>query len=357
MKMETNLWTEYAQIVYEKKQNKSYYGIDIEAEKLFGETSDDECIEFIFKHFEKGKKQQAVNYFLKTDSDKEEMKKSHRAQHMVSLYLLGLAMNPLFDEKIRTKLKNNIKDMNWYDFRYTWFLTTLYHDLAMYREDLMAPSGDKCDLKGLQYSIYKHKMKNGQNFRPRFTEQSIELYRKYREEGEKADHGIAAGYIMFDELCKNYWKTIKGRKGEEIWIEELLWKEEHLDHFAYIADAVICHNVWMKYEKDEEYEKKGLNEFIVNKEKSNRLAIGEFPIQFALCLLDTIEPVKRFGKDVLKSISIEPKGNHGMVIKWDNIDEEENNFRYWKKNILEMPYWMDVNVQENEMKHEITIQW
>lgn len=101
----------------------------------------------------------------------------------------------------------------------------------------------------------------------------------------KLDHGIIAGYHFFESIYREYEQKL-GNK--EMQIEKinndriLLWDRSHMDHFAFIADAIISHNIWFGY--------LDRNEYI---EKWN---YDRYPLNFILCLLDTVEPVKDFVK-------------------------------------------------------------
>lgn len=77
------------------------------------------------------------------------------------------------------------------------------------------------------------------------------------------------------------------------------WHIEQLSHAAYAADAIICHNIWMGGEMDTElYQAYGLSPLLYLKHGENKLSIQKYPLQFMLCLLDTIEPAKRFAKKI-----------------------------------------------------------
>lgn len=90
----------------------------------------------------------------------------------------------------------------------------------------------------------------------------------------------------------------------------------------------------MKSSMKATYEEYGLNPLIVGRNGKNKLSIAEYPLQFILCLLDTIEPVKRFQElnpqDVLKLINVEFQ-NNGLKIEWDPELEKQEQFKDWKK--------------------------
>lgn len=80
-----------------------------------------------------------------------------------------------------------------------------------------------------------------------------------------------------------------------------------------------------------------------------------------LCLLDTIEPTKRFeGLDieyVLKNVFIEGMGEKIIRIKWNKEFQKENKekFNVWKTNIQDLEKWLGVTVKELDNMMDIKI--
>lgn len=121
----TNLFNRYSNLAC-----NSYYGIPIEPENLFEQGHEqDHCEAFIRTHFEKGCKGEALNF-------RETWEKRYKAEgkhvHAVSLYIMGLCFKDIICKKLKTKMKEILGDevTSWYEFRYTWFLTCLFHDAA-----------------------------------------------------------------------------------------------------------------------------------------------------------------------------------------------------------------------------------
>lgn len=85
----------------------------------------------------------------------------------------------------------------------------------------------------------------------RYDEETIKSYFKYLK-GERGrlhtEHGIIAGYKLFDSLYRNFCRVTEGKQFVAgVYTEKetgLHWRKSHLDHFAYISDAIICHNLW-----------------------------------------------------------------------------------------------------------------
>lgn len=79
-----------------------------------------------------------------------------------------------------------------------------------------------------------------------------------------------------------------------------------------------------------------------------------------LCLLDTIEPTKRFKRTpeyIMKSISIiYAKEEDKFIIKWEEKLNSEDEIGKWKNNITSLTDWMAVTVKEECIsKNEITL--
>lgn len=353
--------------------DNSYYNIDIYARDLFNGTPKEElinCRNFIKEHFDKGNKQEALCIPWN-----DEYNKTDKHTHTVSLYLLGL----LYESELGVKLENILKKLipiegDWYEYKYTWFLTCLYHDVASCIEHSALPKFPNDAQKQLsyyigdlniQYTPYSHStLKPGVSL-TRFSESLIHNYFRYRAESLVFDHGIVGGYYLFDRLFKNFtdktsthnWKTapVCLRHG-------LMWRLEHLDHFAYISDAIICHNLWTaKKGEDLKYIAFGLSPLIV-KGREGKLKFNQYPLQFLLCLLDSIEPVKRFGalssKEVLQKISIQLRpmdvDKYIFRISWDRSLEDQKEFDDWKKNIIDIGNWMDVTIKKTKCPIEIS---
>ena len=115
----------------------------------------------------------------------------------------------------------------------------------------------------------------------------------------------------------------------------------------------------------EDFEANNTN-FVQNKNRNKKLNIDDHPLQFMLCLLDTIEPVKRFSNfensmemdayDVLQRISIEKEWGNGIKIKWCPYLKELNSsgFESWMNGIKELEKWMAVTLL-HEGENSVTI--
>lgn len=378
--MMKSLWSRYSRL------GDSYYGISIEASDCIRNNfQKKDCLVFIQNHFEGGNKAEALNFPFQ-----KEFENNGKHQHTVALYFLGLHLYDMFNEKLQEKLRTLIlidELDNWYDFKYTWFLTCLYHDTASCIENLHRGSFLPEQKKTLDYYLGKFDIRHTPyNHIPlrkgaslvRFSELLVKNYFYYRMDRGVLDHGIIGGYYLFDRLYKNFREQTKNNAlnvRESVIRNGLSYRIEHLDHFAYIADAIICHNLWCAYEPKiiETYKEYGLDPLIIGEDSVNnnwghvqnkKLNVKDYTLQFLLCLLDSIEPVKRFtGKDdcsvsaynVLNKVSIEKAEDSAIKIEWCPCLKIQNSrgFTTWMNSIKELDKWMDVTVLfegENQVK-------
>ena len=372
--------------------DRLYYGIEINNLNLWENKN---CKHFIDDCFIQGQKHRLLDFDFK-----QEYLDKGKHLHTVSLYLLGIAFienNSLIPNSLERQLKTflpqynkwyNVKvkdnDKNYdsenYDFLYTWYLTALYHDVASCIENIRIPENPTERQKNLEYylgeldviySPYGEFPHRKLNIPQRFSENLIKNYFYYRANHGSCEHGILAGYLFFDRFVKNflgYCQNIKVKKEGFIKVEgDLKWHIEQLSHAAYVADAIICHNIWMGGEMDTElYQAYGLSPLLYMKHSENKLSIKKYPLQFMLCLLDTIEPVKRFAKksndeiyyptprDVLKDVKLEFQ-NDGLKVKWEESIKKQPDFQYWQGALKGVKNWMEVQCEVTDM--DAIISW
>lgn len=359
-----------------KDFKKSYYNISTQS--LFEEKnrfSKESCLKFIQEHFDHGQKKEALVLTFR-----DEYEKNGKHQHTVALYLLGLHLSELFDNCLERKINKLIPtSQNWYDFKYTWFLTCLYHDTASCIEQQPAIKFLTEHQKTLDFYLGNFDIIHTPfNYVPmqrgvsltRFSESLVKNYFYFRMDQHKLDHGILAGYIFFDKLYKNYIAKINNHicNNTACFIDGLKYRPEHIDHFAYIADAIICHNIWTATSSEaiKTYKKYGLEPLIIDSNhQSRRLDFNNYPLQFLLCLLDSIEPVKRFADegesgvkawDILNMISIERDGDDSIVIEWcPCLEQYKSKFERWKKGICDLTDWMAISLSKGEHNVKISI--
>lgn len=296
-------------------------------------------------------------------------------QHTVALYFLGCQLSNMLHDKLKDHIGLYIKKMDWYDFKYTWFLTCLYHDTAAVIEKSEYSRNSPKDLNSylgrynVVYNVYGHIWENNHNKPYTYPETLVKNYFIYRTEyGHALDHGIIAGYLLYDRLKKNYdssWENVKSENYNDFYYKHVRWRIEHLSHFAYVANAIIAHNIWHSEKTDESkhiYKQYGLDPLIyldprVNGE-SNMISVHKDPLVFYLGLLDTIEPIKFFMSEcdidsIWKAIQIEYDTNNRTL----NIKTDGSLFknREWFHKIKSIVNWLDVSIYEPEPDREIHI--
>lgn len=361
------------------KNRKSYYEIYCKAEDLF--TNDQEestaaCRNFLNEHYKRGKKEGLFNNDLL-----ERYKKEGKHVHSASLYLLGKTLLPLFRRYINNELKNFIPNYtswcgNIYDFQYIWYLPSMYHDFASCIEKETICENDSEQHRMLKFHLGNHNIRYspyssfpyktmfpyGISEIPfRFSPELIANYFYYRACNGQCEHGIIAGYMFFDRFVKNFLKHASNGfdYNGNVKNSGLNWNIGHLTYAAYVADAIICHNIWLGGKAEEDtYKQYGLTPLLYTEHPESKLSIEEYPLQFMLCLLDTIEPTKRFmnplsPREVLESIEMEYDDRY-LSISWNNEIAQQGEFSKWRNGIVNMKDWMCVDVKTGENSVTIT---
>lgn len=280
-------------------------------------------------------------------------------------------MRKIFEKGIVDKLGILLTNHNLtyrYDYTYTWFITCLFHDFSWIHEtDRLKDDFDNpenCYDKNLisrydiKHDLFNHKLVSGNNFNTHYKKDTIINYFYYRcEIWGKADHGITAGMMLFDRLVENYcdkWKEFEKFNQKHDYCFECFeynhkaWRREHWDHFAYIADSIVSHNIW--FGSDEIiYKKYKLEE--VTQASAKKVSMKDNPLLFILGFLDTIEPIKFYSDFSPEYI-------------WDNIDIECNktdvtikvsdnaifNYLEWFNKIDSLKDWLDLEISIEKRK-------
>jgi hypothetical protein len=328
----------------------SYYDVSINAYELF--CNKNACESFIHKHFLAGHKSIVLDIDFA-----EQYKQQGKHEHTVALYLLGLHLQKLFEPETKAYFEKYVpKVEDWYepkDFMYFWYLTCLYHDVASCVERKPHDCNMCCGHCPKKY--FPHMQ--GKQTIP-YSKNTVINYCCYRKDNGKQDHGIYGSIILRQKLYKNFQDVTAGKTLPYTDKYGLVWREEQKDIFDCVAGTIICHNMWTVNASDAreaaQYHELGLDELIISKEE-DKLSFKKYPFQFMLCLLDTIEPVKRFKKmsarEVLENVSIEAE-NDEITIAWTDKMKKQADFWDWMKNISTMKDWMQVDVSSCEREGE-----
>ena len=105
---------------------------------------------------------------------------------------------------------------------------------------------------------------------------------------------------------------------------------------------------------------------LVIKDKAERLSFKEYPLNFLFCLLDSIEPVKKFeghgfsARDVLQMVSITAENNDAekckINIEWDSRLKEVIAKEEWEQKLHKLEEWLDVCVEQVDKKISISFE-
>lgn len=221
----------------------------------------------------------------------------------------------------------------------------MYHDFASCTETGTIRANDSEQRRTLKFHLGNHNIRySPYGFFPyktmfpygiseipfRFSPELIANYFYYRACNGQCEHGIIAGYMFFDRFVKNFLRYAQNGfdYNGNVKYSGLNWNIGHLAYAAYVADAIICHNIWLGGKAEEDtYKQYGLTPLLYTEHPESKLSIEEYPLQFMLCLLDTIEPTKRFmnplsPREVLESIGME-YADRCISISWkDEIGQQ-----------------------------------
>lgn len=320
-------------------------------------SDSNQCFKFINDYYEAGHKNKAFAF------DFDHLYKTEGKHcHTVSMYFLGCFLSKIVDDHLREFLSFNVHDLK-YDFKYSWFLSCLYHDTASVIE---IPAFQRQTLSfflgasDVSYRVYDHKAKTPYAALFTYPSDLVENYFLYRiGHCLCVDHGILGGFLLFDRLQKNYdraWKehvtelallgiALDKKKYDDFTQRNLHWQSVHLDHFALIADSIIGHNMWVN-DDVKLYNFYGLTPLL--KSPTNKIKIRERPLLFFLSLIDSIDPVKMLNKEpnileptpALQSIDIQVIGTNRIKITSLSVQHFDS---YYSK-VKEVEDWLDVAV-------------
>lgn len=261
----------------------------------------------------------------------------NRFSHTVSLYLFGI----LVAEKIGF---NNINLPLWdndarRNFLHHWSAICLFHDIGYFIEnntDIYPPK----EFYSLE-SIY-----DKFNISYKMTNKLINDYYKYRiEKFNKIDHGIIAAILLFDQLNKRNSNMQEIAKTALVFSEKPLFGEEYKTSINNYALTIAKHNMWFaKSSNDATYKKYDLFELLPRADSSHKLSLKNDGLLFILCLIDSIEPIKKCGSDsiekILRSIKLDIQ-DKSLIISANYIKNEN------------LSKWLDIQEKDNEIKVQL----
>ncbi len=221
----------------------------------------------------------------------------YRYSHTVSLYLLGC----YFIEKIGVK-KINLPSWDsdsHRNFLHHWAAICLCHDIGYCIEN-----------NTMEYPPSKYK--NIKNIISKLNcqfdlsddsgDKLISKYYRYRaRKMKKLDHGIISAILLYDSMMRKD-KEIENFKtqGAIIISEKPLYGKELENNIMEYSKMIARHNMWFAQKCTDKctYFNHGLKDLIERRNGSHKISFSTNPMLFLLCLLDTIEIIKRQNEDI-----------------------------------------------------------
>ena len=307
-------------------------------------------------------------------------------RHTVALYYLGYHLknilepylNKLYDVFLNSHISES-GDNNKWNFCYTWFLTCLFHDTASCLEkhennkkikDNEKKLGNLNNyISNLQHKVFKHKFSNINEEKTfYYDEKTLKQYYKLNKNlRNEYEHGILGGYTLFDKFIQMYNKAYDKYKEKNISendsdvdsfiLNELIYSKKIIDHFAMVAQTIMCHNIWTVtkgIDYIQRYEEAGLNKLIIGDGyEGKKINLKDKPLLFFLDLLDSIEPIKAFMDHdphaVLENIFMDYNAEDKILtIKSNPKMFCIKDYYKWVMKILNMQNWMDITVTKSE---------
>lgn len=293
-----------------------------------------------------------------------------KSTHMTVAFLLGIVCEDIIKERVQRKIDDatNLEMYMISSFEYPWMLCCLYHDMLSKFENehrIYESLEEFCKCCKINYTIYDFESLKKElmpcemgNLVPTYSEDTVRRYFNYRQSKGKTDHGIAAGYYVFDRLVKNYFEHRKQNGNENrfftnVGFHTLCWHEDQMWIFAYCANAIITHNIWHVDEKEELPDEITLGN--CNEKKINPI---DDPLSFFCALIDTIEPVKYFEKmdyvEILNNLFVEI-GHNTITISQTELKMLDLK-KWFSRKMKSMPEWLEnIVVSYDEKTDEIRI--
>lgn len=318
-----------------EKEDWKYYD-SYELDKVFVKGND-QYIDFIFSYFKHSGK---VNVLKDSNIKCSDL---HRPDHICSVFFLGVI---LYNKTCLSKEYPLSRSHNGYlRFPYLWFLIALFHDNAYkYEKGCSTP----LKLKSVN-SVYKNfnvkykLLKLKHDNKCDVLLKSRTNYYKYRfKEHNVVDHGILAGILLYDKLCKI-------RKAKEAKNDDgLFWGKELKKYYKIAANAISIHNIWV----NQTSAKKKYEEYSINELNSlPPISFNDFPLFYILAVVDTIEPIKAYSEklsneEILNNLNFGFHENGFEV--YSSSDKLDINLLHNKCNGFKG--WLDIDVQLCESK-------
>lgn len=334
----------------------SYYSNpNISIRGVWEDSDGDAALNFIKRYFSLANKS---GVFRDKQLCRKESYIKARSNHIISTFLLGIKIAESFN------IDCDIRSDEGFNFKYYWFLSCLYHDigyayeknrrerqLSMIRVDGLDALQQICDIKYLDDRVFQS-----------LTREQVDIYLKGRATsrcGYQAviDHGIVGGLLIYDRLRKQYeesWKNRTNTSDERTSFyvntadgRRLHLSDRHYDAYAYVADAIIRHNVFNDTLKIYMNELQLCDRYCFDR----KISIVSNVLGFVLGIADTIEPSKR-GIKYIDEVKIEElQTEPGIRLL---VTDKIYNKLY--SNIDSLSDWLCVNVEVTAKEGEMVIE-
>lgn len=350
-----------------KELNQCYYNASSRTIKI-EKFENSNCLNFIKEYFKAGEKENLIKELEISDHFE-----SNRAEHSVSVYLIGL----LAYKTIQNAIQKQLADHTESHFSYLWFLICLYHDYNTKCESI-EPNEISAKYNTISQEEIIDNIRNIDE-RKWGNRYSANLVFSYLNLKRGRDHGIIAGALLRKRLIENLNSVIERNPNADkngFIYNGLYWSIKHIESYDYASSMIMKHNIWFANSdlKEDEVDlatfeenmknlniyksqhDSPLNSLVIN--NANRISFNEDPLLFIFSIIDTIEPLKTANKiknidnicntQLLDQISFEFSegnislhGNNKLVSFYEETFSKAKGLELWlnltviKKDIIE----------------------
>lgn len=208
-----------------------------------------------------------------------------RARHSAISYLLGMIFEDFGD--LMKKIELTFSEYTPKQQYALWMLTSLNHDRAYTSDRLNNP--ELVYSKAFSHALINEYSNDSNDRIMAYSAEEMLNYDRYirafhskRKDVERIDHGILGGHILYNELLNRYIKTKKMTSFQKF-------------QMRCCALTIAQHNIFKSSspETDETYKQYSLERLM----SYSMFRIDDnTPLLLLLCLVDTVECVKRFSK-------------------------------------------------------------
>lgn len=318
---------------------------------------------------------------------------SNRINHCLFTFSLGILVSKF--NNLKYKIENQYKkyfNSSENVFINTWLVLSLYHDYGYFLFNDYENINNLNDFK-LEYdiftfysernlvsSLYNIYNNNEKSFEilekdKEKTRYSEAIYRSYFKgsvdnvmKKEPFDHGIAGGYVLFNNLLKHLDSNeTKIKNSIRLLYDDVNNVIENDLFYQNICFRIMEHNIWKIKRYDEyfkEFDLVKLNDIV---EENFKKISTEEPLLYLLSLVDTIEFIKKIDFGDKKDSSTEKRVT--TIAKWINIEIDSNilkisfdskqlikwdGYSSWIKNVISLKDWVFVEILSPNEAIEIT---